>query len=267
MDSTASSRDVSPKPRRRQRRPPKEAVVTEVAAPFIDLSLYIDGVTYTYGCICAFCDKERAEYHCIQCKEFQCGPCELEIHSYGKRMGHVRSKLSKYDMQTAAKMITHAVRYHGHLITLQRKCRAVFRRYFNSKAWLHYYYNPIYNTTSWRKPYCLRKLELYPFLTEDGAAARIQGLYRAWAARVYTLQLLKYYYTKLYDRRKGEFYYSYDGKSKILPLQNWQKPLLLTKRGFPSDLKPLYTEDVAAMRIQQRWRHYLVPPSSNCRPI
>ena len=94
----------------------------------------------------------------------------------------------------------------------------------------HYYYNTVYGTTSWQKPYCVRHYELFPFLTPEQAAARIQGMFRMWKARVRVIKCIKGQYRKLFHRNGGVFYYAYNGPSTLLPKQSWKKPLLLGLR-------------------------------------
>jgi hypothetical protein len=45
----------------------------------------------------------------------------------------------------------------------------------NKKTPACYYFNTIYGTSSWYKPYCLRGNELKPSITRDRAATLIQG--------------------------------------------------------------------------------------------
>ena len=240
------------------RRRLKRISAQSLPSSLIELSLYVNGIAYEYGITCHFCAKNTAKIHCPTCEEFYCDECDNEIHSYGKRIHHHRTILSKYDMHTAALVITRFIRFAIHLFELQRRCRAVFKRYYDSKTMNHYYYNPIYKTTSWRKPYCLRRFELLPFLTKDQAAARIQGLYRSWRARGQAIHRITSYYTKLFHRQFQEFYYTFEGPSTLVPRQSWKKPVLLGRRGYPQDLIPLFTEDVAAIRIQRKWRIVLV---------
>ena len=141
---------------------------------------------------------------------------------------------------------------------MQRLARAKIRRYYDGKTFCHFYYNTVYGTTSWRKPYCLRTYELFPFLTRDEAAARIQGLHRSCVARTRTLAKIRKQYNKIFHRMQQMFYYAYVGRSTLIPRQSWQKPRLLLRRGFPSDIDPLYTDDVYAIVIQRKWRTILV---------
>jgi hypothetical protein len=224
----------------------------------IEIHLYVNGIPYEYGVICGFCTKETAVWHCPDCPDFFCASCDTINHSVKKRKHHIRKMLSKLTKDAAAGLITHAVRYHGHLRLLQLECKKVFRRYFDPKSLNHYYYNPIYKTVSWTKPYCLRKLDLVPFMTHDQAAARMQVLYRMWRARCAITALLKQNYRKVFDRRRMRFYYAFLGKSKVIPSQSWKKPRYFGKRGFFKDIDAVYTADIAALTIQRKWRAVLV---------
>ena len=208
--------------------------------------------------MCTFCAKVTAVYHCPECPDFYCSPCDITTHTHKKRRRHVRTKLSLLTLDEAAKRVTYAVRYHGHLRSLQIKCRATFKRYFDRVTLNHYYCNPIYGTVSWRKPYCLRKLELLPFLTPELAAARMQTLYRLWISRTIAISLLKSQYVKIFDRTNGKFYYGFKGKSKLLPQSSWKKPRYCKLRSYPKDILPIYTIDVACVIIQRKWRAFLI---------
>ena len=69
---------------------------------------------------------------------------------------------------------------------------------------------------------------------------------------------LKKQYEKIFDRRYGKFYYAYNGPSRLLPRQSWRSPRFCGRRGFPRDIVPIYTVDVAALIIQRKWRALLV---------
>lgn len=134
----------------------------------------------------------------------------------------------------------------------------MFRRHFDRVSLCHYYYNPVYGTVSWRKPYCIRKQELFPFLEPERAATICQNVYRIWTARFKTVIELKQQYEKIFDRRVGKFYYAYNGPSRLLPRQSWRIPRFCGRRGYPRDIVPIYTVDVAALIIQRKWRALLV---------
>lgn len=224
----------------------------------IEISLWIDGVKYDYGIMCTFCTKSPAIFHCSECTDFYCGACDSTAHSTKKRKGHVRSKISKYDLNTAARKLTYAVRFRGHLRLLQKLCRLRIRRFFDKKTLNHYYYNTVYGTVSWKKPYCLRKEELCPFVDKHTAICRIQGIYHCWKAREAARASLVESFTKIFDRRRGLFYYAYHGKSTLLPRSSWKKPKYCGKRSYPKDILPIYTVDIAALIIQRKWRAILV---------
>ena len=180
--------------------------------------------------------------------------------------------LSHLSMDMAAKLITSAVRYHGHLRSLQIKCRKKFRRYIlksygpplpafsapTHQTPVFYYYNTIYGTTSWRKPYCMRLKPLVPYYTDDEAASLIQGLYRMYQARLVVNPLLRKQFVKIFDRKKQHFYYAYIGKSKIPPKSRWRKPYYMHRSGFIKDIIPIFSDDIAAIRIQNLWRFFVV---------
>lgn len=208
--------------------------------------------------MCTFCAKVTAIYHCPECPDFYCVNCDKAAHSHKKRRHHIRTKLSLLTLDQAARRVTFATRYHGKLLTLQKMCRAVFRRYFDRVTLCHYYSNPIYKTTSWRKPYCLRHEELFPFMSKEEAAARMQTLYRLWNSRVIVIRKLKEQYVKIFDRTSGKFYYGYKGKSKLLPPASWKRPRYCWMRSYPRDILPIYTIDVAAVIIQRQWRALLI---------
>lgn len=224
----------------------------------IEIHLWINKTSYEFGLTCTFCTKLPAILHCPECPDFYCSSCDTVAHNTKKRKNHVRSILSRLDKDAAAKLVTHAVRYHGHLLRLQQMCRKKLRRFFDPKTLCHYYYNPVYGTVSWRKPYCLRKEELFPFIEVPEAVARIQGLYRCWKARRKVTHHIEQQYTKIFDRRRGQFYYGFNGPSKLIPKQSWKKPCHLGRRGFPRDIRAMFTSDVAAVRIQRMWRGQLV---------
>lgn len=224
----------------------------------IEISLWVNGVKYQYGIMCTFCAKVKAVCHCPLCTDFYCEGCDITAHKTKKRQNHVRTTLSKLDLNAAARLVTFAVRYHGHLLALQARCRQMIQRHFDKKTLNYYYFNKNYGTVSWRKPYCLRKLEIAPFMPPEYAASKVQNLYYLWKAREKARNALLAQYRKIFDRNRGQFYYAYNGKSKLLPKSSWKKPRLLGKRSFPKDLAPIYTIDVAAIIIQRKWRAILM---------
>jgi hypothetical protein len=186
-----AAEDATPKVKRKDK---KNKVV---------VSLYVNGIPYEYGCKCTFCQKEKAILHCPECPDFYCENCDYTTHLTEKRKGHVRKKLSHLSLKTASRLVKLAVRYHIGVLFLQKQARKYIRRFFDVKTLCHYYYNTKSRTTSWRKPYCLRKEELFPFLTPETAAERIQGLYRMRVARNRVVALVVGYFKKIFSRAKG----------------------------------------------------------------
>lgn len=149
------------------------------------------------------------------------------------------------------------MRFLSHLKRLQRLARQKIKRQFDTLTLCHYYVNTVYNSVSWRKPYCLRNEELFPFLTKDQAAARMQVLYRMRKARHRMLEQLFIQFEKIFDRRTRRFYYAFIGKSKLIPNACWEPPMLLNIRGFYGTIRIVFTPDVAAIIIQRKFRIYL----------
>ncbi|KAJ1441053.1 hypothetical protein B484DRAFT_390935, partial [Ochromonadaceae sp. CCMP2298] len=193
----------------------------------IELSLWINHTKYEFNLLCTFCTKQPAVCHCPECPDFYCKACDGTAHKTKKRQGHERTALSKLDLFTAASIITRAVRRYGHIRMIQAKCRAIFRRFFDRTTLNYYYYNPVYNSTSWRKPYCLRKLEFAPYMPPPYAASKCQNLYHLWRARQKSREAIKSQFQKIFDRKGGYFYYAYNGKSQLQPRQSWIKPRFL----------------------------------------
>eukprot|EP01035_Chromulina_nebulosa_P004052 gene4052-5538_t len=173
----------------------------------IEISLWINKTKYEYGILCTFCAKLPAVCHCSECPDFYCPSCDISAHATKKRQGHIRNLLSKLTLDAAAKRVTFAVRYHAKLRSLQKRCRKLFKRRFDRKTLCYYYFNTVYRTSSWRKPYCLRKEELCPYFSRSYAASKIQNLYYIWKAHAKTREQLKKQYVKIFDRKYKEFYY------------------------------------------------------------
>eukprot|EP01041_Mallomonas_annulata_P002585 gene2585-5057_t len=224
----------------------------------IVISLWVDGVSYEHGLVCTFCEKSDAIFHCSECKDFYCDPCDHTAHSHAKRSSHMRTRLSRLTKDQGACICTRAMRFLSHLKLLQRLARQKIRRIYCGKTFNHYYFNTVYGTTSWKKPYCLRGADLHPHLTPDEAAARIQGMQRGWKARTKAILELFHQYNKIFHRGDGHFYYAFVGSSRLISRQSWKKPLLLGCRGYPEDLQPVMTDDLYAMVIQRKWRAVLV---------
>lgn len=196
--------------------------------------------------------------HCKDCGDFYCQPCDTTAHKTKKRRNHIRLTLSVYDLNAAALYVTRYVRRFAILKELQKRCRQKIRRYFDRTTFNHYYYNSVYGTVTWKKPYILRQLELAPFFDPYMAACKCQGLHRCWIARDKVRKLLLGQYKRIFDRQRGYFYYAYNGKSLLIPKSSWKKPRYCGKRSYPSDIPTVFTVDVAAVVIQRKWRAVLL---------
>ncbi len=246
----AAEQSDAPKQRVKRKRKEKKQV--------IEISLWVNKTKYEFGLLCTFCAKNPAVCHCPSCTDFYCPICDITAHNTKKRKDHVRTPLSKLDLNAAAHIVTRAVRRNGHLRMLQARCRQKIKRYFDRKTLNYFYYNTVYGTVSWKKPYCLRKLELFPYMTPPYAASKCQNLYHLWKAREKTRNELVEQFKKIFDRQSGRFYYAFNGKSKLLPKSSWTKPCFLGKRSFPKDLVPVFTIDTAAIIVQRKWRSILI---------
>ena len=100
-------------------------------------------------------------------------------------------------------------------------------------------------------------------MTFDVAAFKIQNMFLVRKAHNHVVDLIISQYNKIYDRATGHFYYYYDGianptpenpkhreKSYLAVDVQWKKPLNLRSR----DCKTVFTEDLAALRIQFAFR-------------
>ena len=125
----------------------------------VELSLYSRGTPYKFGCLCTFCNKVTAIFHCPECPDFFCVDCDITAHSVAKRKDHVRLKLSRLNLAQSATLITHYVRLVQHLRRCVKIARQKIRRYYDKRTLNHYYFNTVNGVTTWRKPYCLRKEE------------------------------------------------------------------------------------------------------------
>lgn len=92
----------------------------------------------------------------------------------------------------------------------------------------------------------------------EHAVIIIQGLRKMKLARdkVNTLLLQKFH--KIFDRTKGRFYYVFAGKSRLIARQSWTAPALCSRPGYRDNIHAVYTDDVAAIIIQQKWRSFLM---------
>ena len=100
-------------------------------------------------------------------------------------------------------------------------------------------------------------------MSYDDAAFKIQNMYLVRVAHKLVVKKILEQYDKIYDRESGHFYYFYNGtpaptpedpkarvKSFLAREVQWKKPLNL----YSNDCKIIFTEDLAALRIQFAFR-------------
>lgn len=92
----------------------------------------------------------------------------------------------------------------------------------------------------------------------ETAALIIQGLYKMKKARAKASALILQKFHKIFDRTKGRFYYVFAGKSHLIARQSWVAPRLCSRPGYRDHIHAVYTDDVAAIIIQQKWRTFLM---------
>ena len=88
---------------------------------------------------------------------------------------HVRTILATKPMKENARIVIAFFQIRVARRKLLERCRATFRRFYDSKARNYFYYREDTFETTWHKPYCLKKEELIPLPTPDFAARKIQG--------------------------------------------------------------------------------------------
>lgn len=203
---------------------------------------------------CEFCvNQAKATVYCEACVNFLCSECTSTIHQHGKHAWHKPVPLSHHTLDSAARVIQTLFVCHLHKRRLVRMAQRYIDRYFDSSRMAYYYHNTLTGTTSWRKPFCVGNAELFPLPSNEDCANRVVGLFRILLARRRAREVAKQYWTKIYDRRAQTYYYAYTGKSRLVPRSQWRKP----KFFGSTDLKPLLTEDYAAIIIQRFWQHVL----------
>ncbi|CAM9665584.1 unnamed protein product, partial [Hapterophycus canaliculatus] len=109
---------------------------------------------------------------------------------------------------------------------------------------------------TWNKPLLLGKEELRPFLTIDQAAFKIQQLHRNWRAREIARDAMRVSWNRVYSPQERRFFFFYKGKSPvILPTKaSWVQPC--RSIGGVWVWRPVLSDHVAAMRIQNMWRNF-----------
>lgn len=211
--------------------------------------IYVNGVEIEN--LCHFCERAKAVLHCPSCADFLCEECDFEIHRHEKRAEHVRTLVPQFSAPEAALKIVGMFRFAACRAELLRRCRESMTRYYDPKT-RSYYYSDSRKITTWQQPICLRGMPLTPFPNFETCAFRIQSMFRYRRGRGALIELVCHYYEKIWSREHGQFYYVYNGRSRLVPKATWTKPRFLYWRN----LKPLKTIDIAALLIQSQWNAY-----------
>jgi hypothetical protein len=264
----------------------EEKVAKEAAAKanevLMDNPFYASGVPYQIGQTCSFCKERVAFVYCSVCPDFLCPQCDFDVHKHEKRALHVRDVLTHMSKHQASFKITACIRVVIARKKLLAQCRDRMVRYYDPETRSYYYYNAYLHVTTgrmvtqWHKPVCLREEELVDLPTPEPSAYKIQGLYRRWAALRHVRHMVRETYDKIWSRNDMRFYYFNNSKSVLIKTDEYSKGVnvnsVLPGRGFMSldqvswkkpvllysqDLVPLWTADIAAIRIQGMWQTYL----------
>ncbi|CAM9361288.1 unnamed protein product, partial [Discosporangium mesarthrocarpum] len=107
---------------------------------------------------------------------------------------------------------------------------------------------------SWRKPLLLGNEELRPFLTREEAAFKIQQLHGNWKSRETAREHMRQEWSRVFSPQEKRYYFFYHGKSPLILPQKarWRQPC--RSIGGPWVWRPVLTEHMAALRIQNMWR-------------
>lgn len=259
-----------------------KAAAAKANADLMDDPFYAGGVPYQLGHMCTFCKERKALCYCPSCPDFLCPKCDFDVHRQDKRSDHVRHVLTHLNKHQASFKIMACIRVVVARKRLLKQCRDRMVRYYDPETRSYYYYNAYLHVTTgrmvtqWHKPYCLREEELVALPTPEPSAFKIQGLYRRWRALRHVRHMVRETFDKIWSRSHMRFYYFNKSKSVLVAVDgahfkgvdvsrvipgkgfvhleqvSWRKPVLL----YSQDLVPLWTDDIAAIRIQGMWQTY-----------
>lgn len=228
---------------------------------------HVNGTEYSIGIICQMCTEMEAVVHCPECPDFLCEKCDFEKHRHAKRADHVRTFLSQLPYKRAIHLIKWPLKHCLARQTSKRLCRERYRRFYDSSARMYYYMEQRTLETQWHKPFTLKQEELIPLPTPDFSAQKIQSMFRNREALKIARHTCAEVVDKIWSRDAGMFYYHNNSKSPLcdegievpdvglvrLDRVSWHKPLILGQK----ELRPLWTDDIAAMMIQGMWKAHL----------
>ncbi|CAM9693777.1 unnamed protein product [Ascophyllum nodosum] len=228
----------------------------------IVLSLHVNGVPYEYGKLCEFCESSEATKHCpTDMCGFMCDSCDAYRHeSRGRQstgyLDHERAKLSKLNIPAACFRVKGFMRFVYHRSQIREEIRKQYSRFYDSRTKRHFYLFRRTQEVNWNKPRLLGREEFRPFLTPDKAAFKIQQLHRNWRAREIARDGMRAAWCRVFSPQEQRFFFFYKGKSPlVLPTTStWLQPC--RSIGGIWVWRPVLTDHVAAMRIQNMWRNF-----------
>ncbi|TMW63345.1 hypothetical protein Poli38472_002286 [Pythium oligandrum] len=151
----------------------------------------------------------------------------------------------------AARMVQRAYRRRRGFAMLLNLCRSVYERIYDPDQQAYYYHNTRTKEVTWEKPRLLRNAAADVFSprtrqqqlsslwkpadqnkkrvewTEESAAIRLQGLFRARQAKQELDARLAEAYKKVWDPSSEQFYYANLKTGAV----SWDRPAILVRRG------------------------------------
>jgi hypothetical protein len=164
-----------------------------------------------------------------------------------KKLAELRATMT---IDTAASMVQRAFRRRRGFQQILELCRSVYERIYDAEAGLYYYHNTRTKQVTWDKPLLLRHANANVFTprsreahlrallasamarprrqwTQETAAVRLQGLYRARCAKRELDTRLAEAYKKVWDPESERFYYANLATGSV----SWDRPAILVRRG------------------------------------
>ncbi|KAJ0404995.1 hypothetical protein P43SY_004912 [Pythium insidiosum] len=172
-------------------------------------------------------------------------PRTREAHARAQRRQSLRMSEDE-----AASLVQRAYRRRRGFAMLLEMCRGVYERIFDAERQLYYYHNTRTKEVSWDKPLLLRDASADVFTprtrqrhaqalwtqpqlrrkgewTEETAAVRLQGLFRARQARKALDAKLVDAYKKVWDPTTQQFYFA----NLATGATSWEPPAILRRRA------------------------------------